>query len=349
LLFQCPRHRDEGIFYEVVSIQNFSQEVFELKNARTASLTPGGTGLFRVSQISGVWLVALGAAIWGTDSVLRTPLLGDFTSAQIVLLEHLFLALYAIPLAWINRRQLRGLTLKQWGALLFIAWGGSALATVLFTSAFKYGDPNVVLLLQKLQPVFVFLLARTMLRETLPRTFGLDLILALAGTYLLTFGFTMPSGLAFGGQLTAALLAMGAAALWGGSTVMGRVLLGKLSFETVTALRFLVALPLLAAIVATSGTDWGHMFQQAAHPTPFLLIFLQALLPGLLSLLLYYRGLSSTKASYATLAELSFPATGVTLNWVFLGQAFTAGQLAGFVLIWMIVWRIAKYQDARAN
>jgi drug/metabolite transporter (DMT)-like permease len=315
----------------------------------TASLAPGGTGLFRMTRRSGVWLIALGAAMWGADSVLRMPLLNDFTSAQIVLLEHLFLALYAIPVAWSNRRELRGLTLKQWGAVLFIAWGGSALATVLFTSAFKYGDPNVVLLLQKLQPVFVFLLARSILRETLPRTFGLDLVLALAGTYLLTFGFSLPSGVHMGGQLTAALLAMGAAALWGGSTVMGRVLLDKLTFQTVTALRFAVALPLLAFIVATSGTDWGHMFTSFAHPTPFLLVFLQALLPGLLSLLLYYRGLSNTKASYATLAELAFPAAGITLNWVFLGQTFTAGQLAGFVLIWMIVWRIAKYQDARVK
>jgi drug/metabolite transporter (DMT)-like permease len=56
--------------------------------------------------------------------------------------------------------------------------------------------------------------------------------------------------------------------------------------------------------------------------------------PGLLGLLLYYRGLSGTKASYATLAEISFPASAVALNWIFLGVAISANQVVGFVLLW---------------
>ena len=51
-------------------------------------------------------------------------------------------------------------------------------------------------------------------------------------------------------------------------------------------------------------------------------------------LLLYYRGLSGTKASYATLAEISFPASAVILNWVFLGAGVSANQILGFALLW---------------
>jgi drug/metabolite transporter (DMT)-like permease len=62
-------------------------------------------------------------------------------------------------------------------------------------------------------------------------------------------------------------------------------------------------------------------------------LVLLALFPGLLGLLLYYRGLRSTPASYATLAELAYPATGVTLNWLLLGQPLTVAQGVGVVLV----------------
>jgi drug/metabolite transporter (DMT)-like permease len=303
-----------------------------------------------MSGWNGVWLIALGAALWGTDSVLRQPLLEYFTATQIVLLEHLLLAVYAIPVMWINRAQLRGLSAKQWGAILFISWGGSGLATVLFTAAFGMGNASVVLLLQKLQPIFVFLLARLVLGERLARGFGSWVLLALAGTYLLTFGFAMPYGNQGSHELVASLFAIGAAVLWGGSTVMGRLLLNKMSFESVTAARFLFALPFMAVLVALNGTQapsGESMWSNSVLLVPFLLILLQAVLPGLLSLLLYYRGLSSTPASYATLAELAFPAAGLTLNWIFLKQGFTLGQFIGFAVIWFVVFQMARLQERK--
>lgn len=300
---------------------------------------------FNAAKFDGVWLVALGAAFWGMDSVLRAPLLSTFTSAQIVFLEHILLALYAVPVLWLNRAQLAGLTLKQWGAVLFISWGGSGLATTMFTAAFQYGNLNVVLLLQKLQPLFVFVLARIILKEFLPRSFKWDLAVAVLGTYLLTFGFKQPLAFFADGKLIGSLLAIGAAVLWGGSTVMGRLLLDKMGFETVTAVRFLFALPFMGLLVALSHTNWTQMFIHAVEPKSFLLILLQALLPGVLSLLLYYKGLSGTKASYATLAELAFPATGVTLNWLLMGETFSVGQFVGFTLIWLVVYHISSYQN----
>ena len=42
-------------------------------------------------------LVALGAALWGTDGVLRVPLLREMSPVAIVLGEHLILLLYSVP------------------------------------------------------------------------------------------------------------------------------------------------------------------------------------------------------------------------------------------------------------
>ena len=61
------------------------------------------------------------------------------------------------------------------------------------------------------------------------------------------FGFA-PIGAVQLGALTGPLFAIGAAALWGMGTVLGRLLLRRLEYPDVTAMRFLLALPLLAAI-----------------------------------------------------------------------------------------------------
>ncbi|RAV22318.1 DMT family transporter [Paenibacillus contaminans] len=291
---------------------------------------------------SGVWFIALGAALWGIDPLFRILLLNYFTSAQIVLIEHLLLLIFAVPVLWFHRAELRGLTPSTVAALLFISWGGSAIATILFTNAFAQGNPNAVLLLQKLQPLFAIIAARLILKETLPGRFLPLLALALAGTYLLTFGWSAPIGHWGDFADTGALLSIGAAALWGGSTVMGRLLVDRMRFETVTALRFTLALPLLIAATWSEGSPWQlpHLSMEWAGVS--LSLLLQAFLPGLFSLLLYYRGLSNTKASVATLAELSFPTIGVLLNWLVFHQSMTIAQFIGFVLIWLCLFRLSR-------
>jgi drug/metabolite transporter, DME family len=75
-------------------------------------------------------------------------------------------------------------------------------------------------------------------------------------------------------------------------------------------------------------------------------IVLLALIPGLVALLLFYRGLTATRASYATLAELTFPATAVILNWSFLGIEVSANQILGIFLLWGSVF-ILSYLNSR--
>ncbi|WP_418041670.1 DMT family transporter [Paenibacillus xylanilyticus] len=294
---------------------------------------------------TGFWLVVLGAALWGVDPLFRIILLQTMTSTQIVLVEHIIVSLVAIPVLWKFRADLKQLRARHWIAVIFISWGGSALATVLFTLALTHNDPNTVLLLQKMQPIFAIVLAKFLLKETLPRRFGWLFIVALIGTYLLTFGFTLPLGNWNNWIHAGSLLSLGAAALWGGSTVMGRLMLGQTRYETVTSLRFVVALPLLIFMTWNEGAAWTLPSGAGEQAAVALNILGQALLPGLLSLLLYYKGLSSTKASVATLAELSFPMAGVLVNWIAFRTLITWEQLLGFILIWIALFAISKQQE----
>src|SRR4028118_110570 len=94
----------------------------------------GGVGLGM-----GVLLVTLGAALWGTDGVLRVPLLREMSPAAIVLGEHVILLLYSVPAVVLGWASLRRLRTSGWLALLVIGWGGSALATLLFTAGLVAG------------------------------------------------------------------------------------------------------------------------------------------------------------------------------------------------------------------
>lgn len=289
-----------------------------------------------------IWWIAFGAALWGLDGVFIVALLEHVSPSQIVWLEHVLLFLFAAPVLFWKRHELKKLNRGDWLAVLVIGWGGSALASILFTAGFTYGNPNVVLLLQKLQPIFVILLASWLLKERMPKDFYTLLVAALIGAYLLTFGLRNPIIGVNSAQLMGSLYAIGAAALWGGSTVMGKRLVGKVSFTTLTALRFSVALPMLTVIVLAQNPDWGNLAQSLTITPVWANLLYQTLVPSLFSLLLYYRGLNEVKASHATIAELAFPATGLLVNWLILHQTIDLGQWIGFTIVWLSVLKLSR-------
>src|SRR6266849_6734811 len=154
--------------------------------------------------------VALGAALWGTDTLFRRTLTTTLASSRIVLYEHLILTVILLPVCWRGRREWKSLKPIQWAAVLGTSWGGSALGTVCFTEAVRIGNPTTAVLLQKIQPVFAALLARALLGESLGRRFWMWLILALAAGWLISFGAALPPATPL--SISAALLAAAAAA-----------------------------------------------------------------------------------------------------------------------------------------
>jgi drug/metabolite transporter (DMT)-like permease len=216
--------------------------------------------------------------------------------------------------------------------VLAIGIGASAIATVLFTQAFRHANPTTVILLQKTQPLIAITLAAVWLREPLPSRFWPLLPFALIGTYLISFGDTGPlaSIATVANTPLGAAMALGAAALWGAGTALGRRVLARVPFVTLVAMRFAAALPALALISGFGG--W-------AVPTPADIptLLVLALVAGLAGMLLYYRGLRDTPAAVATLCELSFPITAIIVNFVFLGAAITLNQAVGIVVLWSAI------------
>jgi drug/metabolite transporter (DMT)-like permease len=291
-----------------------------------------------------VALVAAGAAIWGLDGVIRAPLVEDWSTWTIVLYEHILLTLVVLPFLWTRREAMRGLSTRTWLSIAIVAWGGSALATLAFTSAFQHGNPTVVVLLQKTQPAWAVLAAAIVLSERPRRRLGLIAIPAIFGVYLLSFGWMSPSTALAGGQAEPVLLALTAAALWGGATAFGRRALREVTPNLLTGLRFTVALPLLFVLALTHSALGAPA---AATSGDWVRIVLVALFPGLIALVLYYRGLERIPASVATFAELAFPATSLLAGWLFLDATVSVEQMIGFAIVWMTILALHS-DDARA-
>jgi drug/metabolite transporter (DMT)-like permease len=299
-----------------------------------------------------VVLVAVAAMLWGTDTLFRAPLLAHLSSnrlqqsVQLVFMEHLILVIACLPLLWRARQELRRLNATQWWSIAAIGVGASALATVLFTISFGYGHFIETLLLQKAQPLFAILLAAIWLRERISSQAVVWVPIALIGAYLIVIPDPLHPEQAWADfSVLAGLFALAAAALWGSATVFGRFALANVRFTTLTALRFTFGLPALAIVLLLVGGLAG--FTQY-RPSDLPLYLGLALLPGGLGLLLYYRGLASTPASLATLAELAFPITGVLVNLYLVTprQSITSWQVAGIVILWVALAAL-DYANAR--
>jgi drug/metabolite transporter, DME family len=275
-------------------------------------------------------LVIFGSALWATDALFRRPLTGILSPVTIVLLEHCILALVMLPVVIGSRREFLNLQGRDYASLLFIALGGSVAATVLFTFAVKHGNPSVAILLQKTQPLVTVLLARLALGERPARWFWPAFSFALAGAYLMSAPDWNAGQPLNPGHPAIVLSALGAAALWGSATVCGRYLVSKISTPFLTALRFILALPALVILFCLQPAV------QRGLPTTIpaiLAIACMALIPGLLALLIYYRGLRSTTASIASICELAFPITAVAVNWLILDVRLSGIQLLGAAIL----------------
>lgn len=256
--------------------------------------------------------------------MLREPLAGAVDASTIVLYEHVIIVALLSPWALSALRRWAQAPARVRAAAVIIGAGSSALATTLFTAAFAYGDPITPQVLQKLQPLVAIALAAALLGERLRPRFAWFAVPALIGAWMLSFADPFSIAIA---DAQAAALALGAAALWAGGTVLGRLVGTDLGARDTLVLRFVFGLPSAAIIVAILGAHWTMPIEKA----PSLIAL--ALIPGLLALALYYVGLQRTAASRATLAELMFPVTAAVVGVTMLDATLTTSRWVGLAIV----------------
>jgi len=288
-----------------------------------------------------VVFVALAATMWASDAYFRNQLITHLSATEIVVAEDALVALLLVGVLYRGRGELKKLTPRGWIAVGIIAAGAQALATILFTASFSYRIFAETFVLQQTQPLIAIALAWIVLGERRRPWFWATAAVALVAVYMVVFAQDplQPVSALQHGRVEAGLFALGAAVLWASGTVFGRFALGSISFWSMTALRFTLALPVLVAIVLVQEGTAGFTHYRLSDFLPNLVAI--AVVPGLLALLLYYRALSRTPASLATIAEMAFPVAATLIAsgpppWGF-NQPLYPAQIVGTVLLLLVI------------
>ncbi len=294
--------------------------------------------------------VAAAAILWATDALVRYPLVqAGIDPIFVVFFDHLLGVLLLTPFViYRYGRALVKISAPQWTGLILIGGGASALATVLFTTSFRYVNPSVSILLQKLQPIFVVWLAMVFLRERPQKSFWIwSPVALLAGLTISfpTFDFEFLSAVSVESQ--GSFYALGAAALWGLATVVGKGVVSKLHPMIVTYWRFVFGWLTLGLMLAVAGSFHGNeggaltLLAQFRNPEILPSLLYLALVPGMLALILYYQGMVRTTASTTTFMELLFPVAAVAINTVFLGTELSAIQAAAALVLLFAITQLS--------
>ncbi len=290
----------------------------------------------------GAAFVALAASLWGFDGVFLTPKLSNLDVVFVVFVLHLipFLIMHLFFVR--DYRYLRQFSAQDYLWFSLIGLTGGAIGTIAMVKALfliHFQALSVVILLQKLQPVFAILLAYLILGERPGKYFYPYALLALAASYFLTFGLQLPDLGRDSLNISAILLSLLAAFSFGASTVFSRKVLNKFPFQTSTFFRYGFSAAILFLFWLTIGDIHGFA---EADPRNWLFIAIISLTTGSGAIFIYYYGLRFIKASVATFAELMFPVSAIIFDYFLNGKILSPVQwIAAAVLIFAIL-RISR-------
>jgi drug/metabolite transporter (DMT)-like permease len=288
----------------------------------------------------GPWLVGLGAALWGTESAWRIPLNELFDAKVIVFWEHVFILIMFLPILIPRLKEIPKIRPRTWGFLLFSGFAGSAVGTIFFTLALKYGNTTVVNVVLNIQPVISTIGAFLLFGDRLAHRFYFYATTAVvAGIFV---SVTHPTMIGVSFERTGLNLGSGYALIcalfWGLSTVAGRGVMTGMSLRLASGMRIVVGLACMTLILLAYGKFngaalWPETAQAHAGKAIVLLLFLASISGGI-PLLIYFQGLHLTRASTAGYFEMMQTLAAVCITWGIFHATLHAHQvIAAMVLI----------------
>lgn len=299
--------------------------------------------------VIGSLAVIFASIFWGLDGIVLTPRLFNLDVLFVVFILH------AIPFLLMNiflykeYKHIKTFTKQDVIFFFLIAITGGVIGTAAIVKALflvNFQELSVVVLLQKLQPLFSIVLATIILKEKIKKRFAFWAILAILASYFLVFGFNPPHINADHNIIKAALMSLLAALAFGSSTVFSKKILMKYSFKTGTFYRYGFTSIILFVIVLITGRL--SQFQVVTNEN-WIFFILIALTTGSGAIFLYYFGLTRINAMTATICELFFPISAILFDYLINGKILSPVQWASaFIMIFAIV-RLNFLKNKKVN
>lgn len=291
----------------------------------------------------GPLFIVIASLLWSLDGLIRTTLF-SLPPSIIVFWEHVLGAIILFPLLITKRHELKQLTRKEWIAIAVIGLFSGALGTILYTAALgkiNYIQFSVVPLLQQLQPIWTITTAAILLKERLNKSFIKWAVLAIIASYFVTFK-DLHVELTPGNQtLIAALLALSAGIVWAVSTSFSKIVLKKVSFQIATLLRFAIT-PFFALMFIFAFHNQSALF--AINQSQWIRLLIITFSTGMVALLIYYYGLRKTPARVSAIAELTWPASAIFIDYVYFHRSLSLTQIIGIIVLIIAIYNVSKFQ-----
>ncbi len=293
---------------------------------------------FNKTVFTGAMAICIAATLWGLDGVVLTPRLYSINIGLVVFIFH------ALPFVLMNLfmykeyRHLKQFTGNDLLMFFLLSLFGGAVGTLAIVKALflvNFQALTIVVLLQKLQPVFAITLAALLLGEKLKRNFLLWSALAITAGYFLTFGFQLPHVIIGSPTALAAGYSLLAAFAFGSSTVFSKKVLRRYSFFTATFYRYAFTSVIMLLFVLSTGVvksmpeitgfQWG-------------IYVIIGITTGSGAIFLYYFGLTKIRAMLATICELCFPVSAILFDYLVNDKILSLTQwVSALVLIFAIL------------
>lgn len=291
------------------------------------------------SAAYGPWLVGLGAALWGTESAWRIPLNEIFDAKVIVFWEHVLILMMFLPILIPHLHEIPKIHARTWGFLLFSGFAGSAVGTIFFTLALKYGNPTVVNVILNIQPVISTIGAFLLFGDRLSRQFFFYAGIAIIAGMFVSVAHPTMIAVSFeqAGLNVGTGYALICALFWGLSTVAGRGVMVGMSLRLASSTRIVVGLTCMTLILFAYGKLNGVALWPAAaqaHPTKAIVwLILLASVSGGIPLLIYFQGLHLTRASTAGYFEMMQTIAAVCITWGFFHASLHLHQVIAAIAL----------------
>ncbi len=282
--------------------------------------------------------ICVAASLWGIDGIVLTPNLFALKPGYVVFMIHLVPFLFMSLLMYKQFLRLPSFTSKDWLAFLLIGLTGGSFGTLAIVKALflvHFQKLTIVVLLQKLQPLFAILFAGIFLKEKLSLRFKVLAIVSIFSAYFLSFGFHFPGFSSDSTALTAYFYATLAAVFFAAGTVISRYLSLNHDFKTATFYRYGFTTVIMLCWVLLN-KDIIQITQ--TNSVQWLTLLIIAFTTGSGAIFLYYYGLKKVTASVSTICELCFPLTAVILDLILHGNQLDLTQwVSAGILVFSIL------------
>lgn len=232
------------------------------------------------------------------------------------------------------RTQLNAFKVSPW-LLVALSLFGAILGSSFMFLALDKLDLGVTLILEKLQPIFVFILAGILLKERLPSAKVKFVVLALFASYFVNPSqsqLSLTKSIDFVGVVYVVLAALS----WSISSVIGRKVMSYQDRpELVTVIRFG-----LCSIALSPCLFIFDFVGPLSNPYTSTVVVLTALVSAAIGFLLFYRGLKYVSASISGVLELVTPVAGLVLGVCLLGEELSLSQFLAALSLFYAVYRI---------